>query len=165
MPSRFSTKSEAQLSKMSHAALLTYTRQCHASISGRGASIRRLAGALRMVMNNHPDMVSVEAEDMARLRTDLSAARARLAAAAAPASATAGAVAEAATTTTTTSEATLACSICYEAFNHAERKPVGLGCGHVMCEECCLKSKPQSSNRPLCPYCRAAIERVLPLFL
>lgn len=164
MPGRFSKKSEAALAKMSAEQLRAYVRQCHASISGRGTSIQRVAGALRCVLNNHPGMVSVSASDVAALRRELTDARARLqqarAAAASSSSNPAPAAAADADDVVTTSEVAMACSICYEKFDHAARKPVALGCGHVMCEQCCTRS-----SAPKCPYCRAPIARILPLFL
>ena len=52
------------------------------------------------------------------------------------------------------------CQVCWENYNGAERRVLALNCGHAICLECAVKL-----GRFECPKCRAAIRRVVRLFL
>lgn len=47
-------------------------------------------------------------------------------------------------------ESLLECQICYRSYNHQDKKPISLPCGHSFCHECVLKLFKHSMIK--CPF-------------
>ena len=52
------------------------------------------------------------------------------------------------------------CGICFKPYNHNDKKPISLPCGHSFCRHTCLA--PWLREKTACPECRAPCPPALP---
>jgi hypothetical protein len=163
MPGRRQYTNKKELQKLSKEQLIAKVENAQFTIASRGKRIGALYHTVQCLMNNHPDAVLVQrvAEDKSvieSLKTQLTQARTLAQQAM---EARDQAVANQGSPRSSASGQHHDCVVCYREFDGDECRPVALNCGHILCEECCLKQEERTAT---CPKCRREFVSFLPLF-